>query len=167
MNKEYFLKTFRQEHQIIRDTLFDLITSFIQKDIDKAKELLTGLDEFTGPHFRFEEESLYPALIPIFGVHYINKLYTDHDLAIARAKRLATIIAFKNLDEEDYIMAINNVRSILPHVSDCEGLSIMVEKFEETKITTITDSMKEARKENISLMKWADTIRERKPLIIN
>ena len=33
MKNEISIKEFRQEHRIIRDILFGLITSFIQKDI--------------------------------------------------------------------------------------------------------------------------------------
>jgi hypothetical protein len=35
------------------------------------------------------------------------------------------------MQDEDYTLAINNLRGILQHVSDCEGLSIVVEKLDE------------------------------------
>ncbi len=167
MDREYFFKEFRQEHREIRDLLFELITSFGQKDYEKSAALLKSLDILSGPHFRFEEESLYPALIQVYGEGYINKLLTDHDLAIARAKKLGSKISIGSSNEDDITECINTVRSILPHVSDCEGLSIMVEKMDDGTINTICDSMEKARKENLPLIRWSETSRNRKPLQID
>jgi len=166
MNRENFFKEFRQEHREIRDILFDMITSFAEEDFEKSGSLLKRLDTLTGPHFRYEEEALYPALIQVYGEAYINKLFTDHDLAIARAKKLSSKIRLANIDKDNITECINTVRSILPHVSDCEGLSIMVERLDEGIINTICESMEDARKENLSLIEWSETTRSRKPLKI-
>jgi len=166
MNRESFFKEFRQEHREIRDLLFDMITSFGEHNFEKSGILLERLDSLTGPHFRYEEEALYPALIEVYGVHYINKLLTDHDLAIARAKKLGTMIETESKEKEDITDCINTVRSILPHVSDCEGLSIMVEKLDGAIIDTICNTIEEARKANLPLIEWSETSRSRKPLQI-
>lgn len=166
MNREDFFKEFREEHREIRDLLFDMITSFGKEDFEKSGALLQRLDILTGPHFRYEEESLYPALIEVYGEAYINKLLTDHDLAIARAKKLSSMIDKGSNEKDDITDCVNTVRSILPHVSDCEGLSIMVERMDDEIINTICDSMENARKENIPLIEWSETSRNRKPLQI-
>ena len=57
---------------------------------------------------------------------------------------------------------INTVRAMLPHVSDCEGLTIMVEKLHEDDIEEIYSSMKRARAGNLSLLLWAEKSRDRK-----
>jgi len=166
MNRESFFKEFRQEHREIRDLLFDMITSFLKHDFEKSGALLERLDSLTGPHFRYEEEELYPALIEIFGEQYINKLLTDHDLAIARAKKLSSMIKAGSKEKEDITDCVNTVRSILPHVSDCEGLSIMVEKLDDKVVDSICNSVEEARKANIPLIEWSETSRTRQPLQI-
>ena len=166
MNKENFFIEFRQEHREIRDLLFDMITSFGEQDFEKSGALLKRLDILTGPHFRYEEESLYPALIQVYGEAYINKLLTDHDLAIARAKKLNSMIDKGSKEKDDITECINTVRSILPHVSDCEGLSIMVERLDDGIIHTICDSMENARKANLPLIEWSETARNRIPLKI-
>jgi len=164
---QFFFDEFRKEHRIIRDLLLDLITSFLEKDMDKAGILLMELDKITGPHFRYEEESLYPELITIFGEPYINKLLTDHDLAIARAGKLKTLIGKSEHSEDDYLEGINIVRAILPHVSDCEGLTIMVERLPDEIVNSIVVTMKAAQEQNIPLLKWAESERGRKSLEIN
>jgi len=167
MKRESFLREFRQEHRDIRDLLFDMITSFLEHDFEKSGALLESLDSLTGPHFRYEEEGLYPALIEIYGEQYINKLLTDHDLAIARAKNLNSMIKTGSKEKADITDCINTVRSILPHVSDCEGLSIMVERLDDKVIDTICNSVEEAKKANIPLIEWSETSRTRKPLQIS
>jgi len=163
----YFFSTFRNEHRMIRDLLLDLITSFLEKDMPKAGKLLDELNNISGPHFRYEEEALYPSLICIFGEHYINKLMTDHDLAIARAGKLMSLIEKEHHNEDDYLECMNLVRAILPHVSDCEGLTIMVEKLPESKLDLIVQSMESARAKNVPLLDWAVNTRGRKILSIN
>ncbi len=73
MTRETFFIEFRQEHQEKRDILFDMITSFVEKDFEKSATLLKRLDTLTGPHFRYEEDALYPSLIKIYGVPYNSK----------------------------------------------------------------------------------------------
>lgn len=50
----------KTDHEQVRDYLLDLIDASARRDAKKALELLLTLDKLTGPHFRFEEESLYP-----------------------------------------------------------------------------------------------------------
>lgn len=162
-----FFTKFRNEHRIIRDLLLDLITSFLERDMPKAGKLLGELNVISGPHFMYEEEALYPSLLVFFGEHYINKLMTDHDLAIARAGKLKSLIEKENHSEEDYLECLNLVRAILPHVSDCEGLTIMVEKLSEPKIDLINQAMNSAHSRNVPLLEWAVNSRGRKLLHIN
>jgi len=167
MKKEQFFSEFRQEHREIRDYLLGMISSLMKEDIEKTGEILSQLNDLAGPHFRYEEEALYPALIDIFGESYINKLLTDHDLAIARAKKLKSTIQKEKVSAEEITECINTVRSILPHVSDCEGLTIMVEKLDNSVMDTILKSMEDARAENAPLLEWAEKVRNRKPLILH
>jgi hypothetical protein len=124
---ETFGAIFREEHRAVRDLLLELVDAFEARDLGAARDLLGELAAAAGPHFRYEEESLYPALVPIFGAEYVDKLLGDHDLAIVSARRLVEITSADTLTEEEAREAVRLVRGILPHVSDCEGLTIMVE----------------------------------------
>jgi len=53
------------------------------------------------------------------------------------------------------------IRGLLPHVSDCEGLSIMVERLPEEKVDTVLEARDRARQEDLNLLEWADSVRER------
>lgn len=166
MNMKEFFIEFRDDHRCIRDLIMDSITAIINNNMESTKTLLNQLDEVAGPHFRFEEDALYPQLIPIYGAEYINKLYTDHDLAIARLARLKEMLGKENMTGENCDKAISLLRGLLPHLSDCEGLTIMVELFNDKKIKRIAKSMEKARFEKLSLLTWSDTQRNRKHLTI-
>ena len=52
-------------------------------------------------------------------------------------------------------------RGILPHVSDCEGLTIMVELFPGPAVESVLDARERAREEGLDLLTWARDVRTR------
>src|SRR5262245_21031315 len=134
---ETFAEIFGREHRTVRDLLLALVSAFESRDVDGARTLLAQLGEATGPHFRYEEESLYPELVPIFGAGYVDKLLLDHDWAIEHARRLAAIASKDELSDDDAAVAVRLVRGILPHVSDCDGLTLMVELLPDPTVESM------------------------------
>lgn len=160
-----FAAFFRGEHRQVRDALLDLIESLQDGDGERTRRLLGEIAGLTGPHFRYEEESLYPALTVIFGQPYIDRLFQDHDGAIERAATIAALAAGDDLSEAEVEHAVKLVREILPHVSDCEGLSVMVEVLPEENVESILSARERAQRDGLDLFAWATTIRNR-PLAI-
>jgi len=66
----------------VRDALLDLVQAFREYDGARIKALLHHTAVLTGPHFRYEEEALYPNLVDILGEEYVEKLLGDHDRVI-------------------------------------------------------------------------------------
>ncbi len=156
-----FSHTFREEHRAVRDALLDLVTAFRASDMERARVLLATIAALTGPHFRYEEESLYPALVSIFGKPYIEKLLEDHDGAIENSRRLATLGSRPSLSEAESEEAVALVRKILPHVSDCDGLSIMVERLDEDTVRNVFRVRESSNASGLDLFTWADSVRSR------
>lgn len=156
-----FTRTFREEHREIRDALLDLVDSLRHRDHGRAQALLDRIAILTGPHFRYEEEAMYPALTSIFGPEYIAKLLEDHDGAIRTARRLVELTE-RPLTEADSVEAVRLARTILPHVSDCDGLSIMVERLPEETTADVFAARERAREAGLDLLTWAGTVRERR-----
>ncbi|HKJ70109.1 MAG TPA: hemerythrin domain-containing protein [bacterium] len=156
-----FVTTFREEHRQVRDTLLELIDAFQDRDQARIGELLNQTAEYTGPHFRYEEEALYPGLVDIYGEDYIESLLQDHDGAIASARRLVELAGKADLTDAEVQEAIGLIRGLLPHVSDCEGLSIMVERLPEEAVETVLEARDRARQANLNLLEWAESVRER------
>ena len=161
MLADQFSQIFRQEHRIVRDALLDLIQAFVGRDRSRIQDLIGQVAKYTGPHFRYEEESLYPELVQIFGAEYVERVFSDHDRAIATAKQLAALGAKESLTDQEVNQAVAWVRSILPHVSDCDGLSIMVERLEEEKVQAIFDSRERSNAAGLNLLAWAEQVRKR------
>jgi hypothetical protein len=151
---------FKEDHRKVRDTLFTLRAAFQQRDPSSARTILGELDALTGPHFRFEEESLYPALRPIFS-DYVDKMLEDHDGAIRTARGLAEIVQRDSFSDADVEAGLRGVLAILPHVSDCDGLSIFMETFEPSVFDRISESIRASREAALPLLTWAATVRER------
>jgi hypothetical protein len=101
---------------------------------------------------------VHPNLVDVFGAEYVDKLLGDHDGAIRTARRLVELASLDSLDDAQVAEAVAGARSILPHVSDCDGLSIMVERFPEERIDTILDTRQRALTADVDLPTWAGDI---------
>ncbi|HXG51310.1 MAG TPA: hemerythrin domain-containing protein [candidate division Zixibacteria bacterium] len=156
-----FTQIFREEHRVVRDALLDLIRAFQNRDRGSIRALLEQIAKCTGPHFRYEEESLYPSLREIFGDDYVEKLLGDHDAAIGAARKLVELAGRPSLEDEDVSLAVRLARGILPHVSDCDGLSIMVERLSGQKVQAILDTRDRSLQQGLDLLKWAAEVRTR------
>lgn len=132
-----------------------------------SKCYLARLQEAIGPQFRYEEETLFPALLQVYDSIYVEKLFTDHDLLIARTKKLCCMLEQKELTDEDYKVAIEHVKAILPIVVSCESISVLMEQFDNQLIQKLKDSHEKAYIDNFNLFKWSETIRKRLPLYLN
>lgn len=161
MLADEFTHIFRAEHRVVRDTLLELIQAYQRREHARITALLTEAAAFVGPHFRYEEEALYPALIDIFGEEYVEKLLSDHDQAIGTARHLVELSGQEALSDEEVARATRLVRSILPHVSDCDGLSIMVERLPEETVAAILAARERARQAGLDLLQWAGQVRTR------
>ncbi len=99
--------------------------------------------------------------MPLFGERYVGSLVAAHDGAIARAWTLAALAAKERLTGEDAVRAVEAIREILPHVSDCDGLTIMVELLPDPSIESILATRDAAREEALDLLTWAAEVRPR------
>ncbi|MET9066083.1 hemerythrin domain-containing protein [Streptosporangium sandarakinum] len=165
---DHFTETFHAEHREVRDLLLALIDAFKSGDSARVRELVETLSEAIGPHFRYEEEAVYPGLLPIFGRHHVDKLLSDHDDTIRGVRELtelAELVMLNDLGEigaDQAAWGIELVREILPHVSDCDGLSIMVETLPEDDVVHILATRDAVRETNADLLTWARTMRARR-----
>lgn len=149
---------FRADHRQVRDGLLELTAALQKKDVARAREILGNIDKIVGPHFRFEEEALYPAL-RIFLGEYVDDLLQEHDGVIATARACATLLKKPQLSDEEAREAAKNARALLVHVSNCDGLSILAERLTPQEIANLGEKLAAARRAGVSLLNWADTIR--------
>ena len=157
------IQEMNKDHKMVRDILLRLIEELEKKNVEGALEMLIELDKLGGPHFRAEEESMYPILKRFFGEDYYNRLLEEHDRVIRAGRRIAEALGKGVITEKDAEELIELIRrDILPHPVTCEGLGIFMERLSEEELETIAKSIEEARKEGVPLLQWAESIRERK-----
>ena len=152
---------FREDHRKVRDSLLDLANAAEAGDVDKARDILGQIDVMIGPHFRYEEESLYPAMKEFLG-DYVDSLIAEHDVAFDTAKTAAKILSQSSLSKEEGKEVAKAARALLVHVSNCDGLNILAERFSPEKLDELGERFAQARAQGVPLLRWADTIRKGK-----
>jgi hypothetical protein len=150
---------FREDHRKVRDGLIDLADAATNGDMDKARATLGAIDTAIGPHFRYEEEALYPAMKEFLG-DYVDRLIEEHKGAIDTAKLAAGLLAKPALTAEERPAVAKAARALLVHVSNCDGLNILAERFSQAKLDELADHFQQCRDQGVPLLKWADTIRK-------
>lgn len=151
---------FREDHRKVRDGLLDLIDALQSKDAVKARKILGNINVIVGPHFRYEEETLYPALRVLLG-EYVDQLLKEHDGVIATARSCADLLKKDSLTDQESKQAASAARALLIHVSNCDGLSILSERLSKKELDHLGDKLATARKAGVSLLDWAATIRNK------
>ncbi|MEE9165653.1 MAG: hemerythrin domain-containing protein [Nitrospinota bacterium] len=151
---------FREDHRMVRDSILSISDALDEKDVAKAREILGNLDAKVGPHFRYEEEHLYPALRVFLG-EYVDQLLKEHDNAINTAKACAELLSKDTLEVQEAEDAKKAAMVILVHVCNCDGLAILSERFSADELNDLGDKLAASRKAGVPLLKWADTIRKK------
>lgn len=152
---------FRADHAKVRDMLLELIDAVNKKDATKALEIMTRLDKISGPHFRWEEESLYLTFEKFFGRQYLEYLLGVHDRIVKRAKELVEILSRGKITDEEAKTLSDMIRNdILSHPIECEGITIFAEKLTQKELDELAENLKRTRKEGIPLLEWAEKIKD-------
>ena len=154
---------FRKDHSMVRDLLLELINALDRLDVQRSLEILIELDRLGGPHFRFEEETLYPMMEKFYGREYLEYLLSAHDKVIRAARRIAEVLGKGEITREEADELIGLIRrDVLPHPIECEGLVLLAEKLSREELERVAESIEKARSEGVPLIEWAESIRARK-----
>jgi hypothetical protein len=149
------------DHHQVRDILLDLIDVTGKRDAQKALEILLRLDKLTGPHFRWEEESFYPAFEKFFGRQYLEYLLGVHDRIIKRGKELVEILGKGEITAEQAQILPDILRNdVLSHPIECEGILIFADRLTKSELNKLGDDLAKAREEALPLLEWGDKIKD-------
>ena len=151
---------FREDHRKVRDGLLDMIEALQLRNVAKARGILGNLNTLVGPHFRYEEETLYPTLRKFLG-EYVAQLIKEHDGVIATASACAELLKKEVLNEKESQEASNAARALLIHVSNCDGLAILSERLSKGELEDLGEKFARAREKGVALLDWAANIRNK------
>jgi hypothetical protein len=160
---DLFTQAFKDEHRAIQDTLLSLIRAFQARDRACIEALLQQAIVSMGPHFRYEEEALYPAVVEIFGQRCMEHLLEDHRRAVRIVKTLTKVARKNTITEKDIVEAARLIQNILLHIKDCEWLSPVVEQLPAEKLQVILDARVYSLSVGLDLLQWANRIEVASP----
>lgn len=144
----------------MRDGLLDLIEALQKRDVVKGREILGNINTLVGPHFRYEEDTLYETLRQFLG-EYVDQLLKEHDQVIDTAKSAAQLLSKDSLTEREASDAITATRSLLVHVSNCDGLAILSERLSKEELERLAQVFMDKREAGVPLLEWAEKIRKK------
>ena len=83
-------------------------------NLSRIFNIVICLDKIGGPHFRFEEESLYPVLKKFFGEEYYEHLLVAHDRIIKSAKTLSEVLGKGEISHQEAYDLVDLIRNDVP-----------------------------------------------------
>ncbi len=89
----------------------------------------------------------------------MDQLLNEHNNVIETAKACLNLLSKESLTEQEAEDARKAAMSLLVHVSNCDGLAILSERFSQSDLEELGRKYEEARKQGVPLLEWADTIR--------
>ena len=134
---------FREDHRKVRDGILDITEALKRRDVKKARGILGNLNTLVGPHFRYEEEYLYPALRKFLG-EYVDQLLSEHSKVIDTAKACANLLGKDKLTNKESEDARQAAMAPLVHVSNCDGLAILSERFNKKELDDLGKRLAES-----------------------
>jgi hypothetical protein len=149
-----FLGAFKEDHKIILNNLLSLKDAVKRKDTKNAASLVVFLDDIMGPHFRVEEEALYPMLTEYFGEDNVERLLEEHTLATDAMNEFKHNIGSERYMVEHGEDTLKKLQGFFLHVTSCDGLSIIIEKFSDDQKKNLDAHLAKVREEGIPLTVW-------------
>ncbi|MBI4446135.1 MAG: hemerythrin domain-containing protein [Acidobacteria bacterium] len=150
----------REEHQQMRGVLRELADAFWWRVPEYFPSILRRVAAITGPHFRCEEEVLYPALEKVGGIQPVTELLANHNQLKSSAERLAELAKKEVWSDEEVGVGIELIHGLLQHVNDCDGLVAMVERLPDETVRNILDAHKRFNKASLDLLRWAQEVKK-------
>ncbi len=160
---ERFVEGFRNEHRAARDIFLGIGQALRDREPGSIGELMAQANIGIGPHMRYEEEEMYPSLAVLYGDDYIERMLEDHDRAFGVAGRLMDLAAHDPITDGDVEEGNRLIQSMLPHVTDCDGLVLAIEVLPKDRQRAIFAARDRALEEGLSMMEWGER-RGRQPI---
>jgi signal transduction histidine kinase len=160
---ERFVEGFRNEHRAARDIFLGIGQALRDRDPARIADLMGQANVAIGPHMRYEEEQMYPALASLYGPDYIERMLEDHDRAFGVASRLMDLASHDAIADADIEEGNRLIQGMLPHVTDCDGLVLAIEVLPKEEQRAIFEARERALAEGLTMMDWGER-RGRQPI---
>lgn len=145
----------------VRDMLTELREAIDAGDEEQARSALRQVRGFLGPHFRYEETAIFPALRERLGTARVRRLRKRHEKAVDWVQSLSSLLDAGIGDDLRADRAEAHVQELLLLVTATAGQTLLIETFSLDALKTILDEREQALVDGTELLEWADTDGER------
>lgn len=94
-----------------------------------------------------------------FYAPYVEKIDKESDRQGIGRRSCAKLLEKDELTDDEAVEAAGAARTLLVHVSNCDGLAILSERFSDEELDDLAEKFQADREQGVSLLDWADTIR--------
>jgi hemerythrin HHE cation binding domain-containing protein len=148
------IQEFHSDHQKVVNALFDLRQAIETSDVSRVRSILDSAEGLVGPHLKFEELYLYPALERFLGEYYARGLVNEHDAVIRSIRRIAQLTQKEAWSDVEHQSAMTNLELIYEHPISCDGLSLWIERLSAEKQFQLLEKMLEVRRQGTTLSEY-------------
>src|SRR6266498_4840569 len=107
-------------------------------------------------HMQYEELTMYPALIDMYGKEWVEEMVSDHDRGIGMIHRLAELGAHDPITDADVAEAERLIQAQFPHVTDCDGLVLAIEALPDETQRAIFESRDKVLADGLTMTQWSE-----------
>lgn len=154
------IQEFHADHQQVVSALVELRQAISETNVRQVRSILNAAEGLLGPHFKFEELHLYPALEPFLGGHGVKRLVREHDEVFQHVGRIADLARKDAWSAQDYRSAQDSLEFISEHPIACDGLSLWMERLSTEQRGDLYAKMEQIRSQETT---FSDYARERRP----
>jgi len=146
----------------VRDALTELRDAIQAREEGRARSALQQVRGFLGPHFRYEESAVFPALRERLGAARVRRLRKRHEEAVGWVRSLSGLLD-DGLEEGGRAdRAEAHIQELLLLVTATAGQTLLIETFSLDALKTILDEREQALVDGMDLLEWANSEQERK-----
>jgi hypothetical protein len=153
------LHEFHADHQRIVDTLLTLRRALCDASRAHLCAALDEADRLLGPHCKWEEVFLYPALSGLVGEVRVQRLMTEHDGVYRSLRRLAELAGLRVWSDAERATAHEHWGLMVEHVVNCDALGRYVALLAPDRLSQCAEGLWALRRQPLRL---ADYCKERR-----
>ena len=147
---------FHSDHTKVVEALIELRESVRTENLPLMRATLEQANHLVGPHFKFEELYLYPALKEFVGEAGLQRLLNEHDGVFRGVVNLVKIAGLGEWTPADRERAQASLELIWEHPVTCDGLSLYIERLPEAQRQELLEKMDEMRREGTTLLRYRE-----------
>ncbi|MFB3818324.1 MAG: hemerythrin domain-containing protein [Candidatus Methylomirabilales bacterium] len=153
------LHEFHADHQQIVDALLTLRRALCDADRVRLRAALDAADRLLGPHCKWEEIFLYPALGGVVGEVRVQRLMTQHDGVHRSLRRLGELAGLPAWSGAERAAAHEHWSLTVEHVVACDDLGRYVALLPPGQLAGCAEGLWALRRQSVRL---AEYCRERR-----